>query len=63
VSRREPLDCWQTQNSRVNQLIGSCATKYQVGYKSTEFFYAGVNENHDTYTAEPENGTLSVAGK
>ncbi|MEU7167301.1 LamG-like jellyroll fold domain-containing protein [Streptomyces morookaense] len=52
--------CWHQQDGRVNSLVGSYAQKYELGYKPTGFYYAGVHKDASTYTTEYESGTVSV---
>ncbi|WP_354430197.1 LamG-like jellyroll fold domain-containing protein [Streptomyces sp. FZ201] len=51
--------CWHQQDARVNSKVGAYATKYNVGYRPTGFYYAGVDGNPDTYTTERISGTVS----
>ncbi|MEV6957268.1 hypothetical protein [Streptomyces sp. NPDC051183] len=56
-AKKDPY-CWHRQDGRVNSLVGSHSGKYQVGYKPTGFYYAGVNNNPATYTTEYVVGSV-----
>ncbi|MET9146379.1 hypothetical protein [Streptomyces sp. NPDC004042] len=39
--------------------VGSYAQKYAVGYRPNGFYYAGVDKDPSTYTAERVTGTVT----
>ncbi|MER5965389.1 LamG-like jellyroll fold domain-containing protein [Streptomyces sp. NPDC002057] len=51
--------CWHQQDSKVNSQVGSYSQKYEVGYRPTGFYYAGVRGNPSTYTTDRVSGTVS----
>ncbi|MFD3326593.1 LamG-like jellyroll fold domain-containing protein [Streptomyces sp. NPDC058701] len=55
--RKEPY-CWHRQDGRVNSLVGAYSEKYQVGYKPTGFYYAGVKDNPATHVTEYVKGSV-----
>ncbi|WP_455569190.1 LamG-like jellyroll fold domain-containing protein [Streptomyces lavendulae] len=56
-AKQQPY-CWHQQDTKVNSLVGAYSNKYQVGYKPTGFYYAGVKDNPSTYTTEYVAGTV-----
>ncbi|MEU3890796.1 LamG-like jellyroll fold domain-containing protein [Streptomyces sp. NPDC029041] len=51
--------CWHQQDGEVNSKVGRYALKYQVGYRPTGFYYAGVDGDPGTYTTERVTGSVS----
>jgi hypothetical protein len=51
--------CWHPQDTDVNSKVGRWALKYQVGYKPTGFYYAGVDGDPGTYTTERVAGSVA----
>ncbi|MEU9272455.1 LamG-like jellyroll fold domain-containing protein [Streptomyces sp. NPDC048251] len=51
--------CWHPQDTEVNSKVGRYALKYQVGYKPTGFYYAGVDGDAGTYTTERVMGSVA----
>jgi hypothetical protein len=50
--------CWHPQDADVNSKVGRYALKYQVGYKPTGFYYAGVDGDPATYATERVAGSV-----
>ncbi|MFD8736556.1 LamG-like jellyroll fold domain-containing protein [Streptomyces sp. NPDC059618] len=51
--------CWHQQDGSVNSKVGRYSLKYNVGYRPTGFYYAGVDGDPSSYTTERVSGTVT----